>query len=115
ERGFVEAGGLMDVVVDIAVADMAERIRSDARHPFFDRGMGPGNERRDLAHRYRDIVLDARALEFLCFDEAFADAPEFTRLRAAFSDNAVFDKTGFHAVGEEALQRLEQPALCFAR
>src|SRR5690242_3881998 len=115
ELGFIGGRWLMDVVMNIAVTDMAERVWPNTRHPSFDRGVCAGDESRDFAHRYGDIVLNAGAFEFLRLDQAFANAPEIARLRAAFGDNAVLDEPGFHTVRKETLQRLEQPALRLAR
>src|SRR6185503_16860961 len=85
----VGALGLVDVVVDVSVTDMAEGVRANAGKPLRDRVVRVLDEVRYPAHRHRDIVLDAAAFVFLRLDQAFADAPEIARLGAARGDDAV--------------------------
>src|SRR5215469_5024937 len=68
----VGGDGLVDVVVDVAVADMAERVGPDAGQALGDRLVRELDEVRDLAHRHRDVVLVAAAFVLLRLDHAFA-------------------------------------------
>ena len=88
----VGAVRLGDVVVDVAVAEMAEWQRARAGNQRGDRGVGlldEGGHRRD---RHRDVVLDRAAGVALDFAELLADAPERLRLFETVGDGGVADQ-----------------------
>ena len=115
EFGFVRAFGLRHVVVDVAVADMAERQRTAARDEFHHRGIGLLDEGRDRRYRHRHVVLDGSADMPLHFAEHFADAPERFALRAAVGDGGVEHQPLLVPGMENVLHHTAQAALRLRR
>jgi hypothetical protein len=72
------ADGLGDIVVDVAVAEMADRQRPRLGT---DRRLGAGNKGGDGGDRHGDVVLDVAALALLRQRKGLAQAPEVPRLR----------------------------------
>src|SRR5690606_25568335 len=106
--GPVHAYRLGDVVVDVAVADMAERA-----------GTGTGD--RLLDHRIRlldeigyagdgngDIVLDAAAFRYLRLDDRLADPPEVLHLLLALGDHRIQHQAFLDRLGERLLHQLAE-------
>ena len=85
-------GGLRDVVVHVAVAEVAERHGPRARAHALDYRVRQAQELRDQRHRHRDVVLDAAAFALLRFRCRLAQAPEALRLRQRARDHAVADE-----------------------
>src|SRR3546814_10976875 len=67
---------LRQVEMNVAVADVAERHRADARHHRLDQRRGARDELRHAGDGHRDVVLDGAALDILRLDDAFADGPD---------------------------------------
>src|SRR3546814_2382901 len=67
---------LRQVEMNVAVADVAEGHRADARHHRLDQRRGARDELRHPGDGHRDVVLDGAALALLRLDVAFADVPE---------------------------------------
>ena len=76
----VAADRLADIVMDIAVAEMAERHRPRARDQLHHRGIGLRDEGGHGGDRHRDVVLDRAAFRLLRRRHLVAQLPE--RLRA---------------------------------
>ena len=102
------------IEVDVAVADMAERHRPDARQPLGDQQGGAVDQLGHAADRYGNIVLD-RARIILRFDDRFADPPELLCLRPAFGDDPVADPTRFERRAEQPLEQPANAAVALAR
>src|SRR5262249_47055723 len=68
-----------DVVVEVAVAHVAEAVDVDIAEALAQAAAGAVDEFRDLRHRQRDIVLHVRELSFR---DGLADAPQVARLLA---------------------------------
>src|SRR3546814_2045989 len=64
-RSALGALRLREVEVDVAVADVAEGHRADARHHRLDQRRGARDELGRAGDSHRDVVLDGAALEFL--------------------------------------------------
>src|SRR5258707_11074629 len=78
ERLRVGADRLADVVMNVAVAEMAERHRPAARDQRFDGLAGVMQEIRNRGDRDRDVVLDRAAFALLRLGENLAQMPEGT-------------------------------------
>src|SRR5262249_146686 len=75
-----------DVVMQVAVANVAEAVDVDLAEGLLQRGTGARDEVGDLRHRHRDVVLDVRELRF---GNALADAPQGTRLVDTLRDRCL--------------------------
>ncbi|WKT97695.1 alpha-amylase family glycosyl hydrolase [Micromonospora soli] len=89
EFGVAAALGFAEVVVQVAVADVAVRHDPDARDQLPECPVGAGQERRDAADRHADVVLEAGAFMVLRFRDAFAQRPEGSGLCRAGGDDRV--------------------------
>src|SRR4051812_2076979 len=107
--GFVGADRLGDVVVNVAVADVAEWHWPAAGNELARRGVAFLDERRDVGDRHRDVVLDRAALAALHLAEQLADAPERPGLLDAFADGGVEHQALLQPRGQNLLHRLAQP------
>ena len=98
EFRLVGADRLGDVVVDVAVAEMAERHRPRAGDQLSTTAaFASRDESRHRGDRHRDVVLDRAAVVLLRLAEVLADAPERLRLVEALGDGGVVDQTALDA------------------
>ena len=105
EVGCVAADGLADIVVDVAVAEMAERHRTRARNEFHHRRIGFLDEGGHGGDRHRDVVLDRTAFRLLRGRHFIAEFPEPRALGKIRRDHRVVDDAFLHALGEDGFQR----------
>src|SRR3546814_7801413 len=97
--------------MNVAVADVAEGHRADARHHRLDQRRGARDELRHPGDGHRDVVLDGAALELLRLDDAFADGPERRGLARVGSERRVADQPVLDGCRQELLQALAQGAV----
>ena len=71
----IHAGRLADIVVDVAVAEMAERHRPRAGDHQLDKLIGARDELRHPRHRHGDVVLDGAAFVLLHLAHQLAQPP----------------------------------------
>ena len=90
--GGIGADRLGQVEVDIAIADMTERHRTDTGHRPCDGVAGARDEIRHPADRYGNIVLDRAAFEFLRLDDRLANEPEGGAFGLALGQGRVDDQ-----------------------
>src|SRR5262249_16425122 len=95
---------LSQVVVDVAVAEMAEGADADAGHRLRAHPTRLLEDLRHLADGHRDVVADARAFRLLRIRDRLAQLPERLRLRAALGDRAVEHGALLHPRREPRLQ-----------
>ena len=86
ELGLGHVDQLGDVVVDVAVAEMADRQRPRLGT---DRRLGAGNKGGDGGDRHRDVVLDIAAFALLCEREGVAQPPEVAGLRQRAGERGI--------------------------
>src|SRR5262249_36441853 len=89
---FVDANWLADIVMNVAVADMAERNGAHAWNEFCHRGVRQFKKLRHCSDRHRYVVLDRPALRLLHLGQHLPNAPESLRLVEALGDGRVLDK-----------------------
>jgi hypothetical protein len=98
EIGGVAADRLADIVVDVAVAEMAERHRPRARNQLDHGGIGFRDEIGHGGDRHRDVVLDRAAFRLLRRRHFVAQLPERLALAQIRRDHGVVDDAVFHAL-----------------
>ena len=96
--------GARQVVMQVAVADVAKADDAHLRKCGKQGGIGARDEFGDARDRHGDVVLDRDALDLLRLGNILAQGPQRGRLRLAGSDRRVSDD----AVLGRALQRLFQ-------
>ena len=101
EHGPLHARRLADIVVDIAVAEMAERYRARARDHQLDQPIGAGHELRHPGHGHGDVVLDAAAFFLLHLAHQLAQAPQRLALRQRRGDDRVGDLARLETLAEQ--------------
>ena len=67
--------GLRLVVMQVAIADVAEADDSNAGKCFFQCGIGPRDELGNARYRHGNVVLDRQAFDLLRFGNVFTQAP----------------------------------------
>src|SRR6266480_6227870 len=87
----VAANGLADIIMDIAVAEMAERHRPRARYQLYYRGIGLFDEIRHRGDRHRNVVLDRAAFWLLRSGHFIAQLPERHTLAEVCRNHGVID------------------------
>ena len=105
----VGADRLRDVVVNVAVAQMAEGHRPGARHGLRNGCARRGDEVRHARDGHRDIVLDRAAFQLLHVGHQFAQAPEISGLLERACQRGVFDQ----AVAQCHLKQAQQARASF--
>ena len=98
------------VVVDVAIADMAEAAGADAGIGLLQRQIGALDEFGDARQRHRDIVLDADAGQLLRLSQLLADRPQLLRLVAGGGNHRIGYQLLLDGLGQRFLQRLLQRA-----
>ena len=94
-----------DVVVEIAVAEMAEDHHAYTGEALLQHAIGLLDEPRNAGYRHRNVVLDVLAFQRLGLGDQFAQRPEGTCLRNRLRDDRVAADAGLDGA---ARQRLEQ-------
>ena len=89
ELGLGHVDQLGDVVVDVAVAEMADRQRSGAGTQAEYPRLGAGDEVGNGGDRHRDVVLDIAAFALLCEREGVAQPPEVAGLRQRAGERGI--------------------------
>src|SRR3954451_24574270 len=69
-----------DVKVDVSVAEVPEAAGDKAGERLLHLGRGPGDERRHVGHRHRDVVSQGLAFGALGLRDRVADFPESVSL-----------------------------------
>ena len=109
-------GGLGEIEVDIAVAQVAEGDDSDPRDQLPDGGSRQLEEALHAGDGHGNVVLDAGALLLLRLRHAVPEAPERVALGTAGRHDAVADQAGLLHPRQELLhllvQRLHRRAAC---
>src|SRR5204863_3122574 len=108
ERRLVGIDWLRNVVVDVAVAELAEWEGTRAANELCDRSVGLADKRRHVCDRHRDVMLDRAADLALHLAEHFADAPEGFGLLERIRDCGVRHDAALDAFGEDRLHRVAQ-------
>src|SRR5262245_12283125 len=101
----------VEIEMDVAVADMAERNDADAGQGLRDRGDRLLDEGGHARHGDGDVVLDAGARKLLQFDHRLAYEPQPARLLLAPGNRRVGDDSGLERVGDGGFERGAQAAL----
>ena len=96
----VHADRLADIVVDIAVAEMAEGDGPGAGDHQLHELVGPVDEFRHSASRDGHVMLDAAAFVLLHLAHHLAKLPEFARLLGGLRQNRVLDLAGVDGIAE---------------
>jgi len=108
ERLRVGADRLADVVMNVAVAEMAERHRPAARDQRFDGLAGVMQEIRHRSDRDRDVVLDRAAFSLLRHRENLAQMPEGTAMLDTVGNCRIVHQTALHCGFQRLLERRPQ-------
>src|SRR3546814_20284480 len=112
-RRTVHALGRLDMVMDVAVAEMAEGQRADAGEGGGEAARILGNEARHQVHRDADIVLERRAVGALRLRNRIAPAPEGLATRLVLGTDHVADQRGFASRGKYAFERTVEARVPF--
>src|SRR6266853_4269528 len=96
ERWRVGANRLADVVMNVTVAEMAERHRPAARDQRFDGLAGVMQEIRHRSDRDGDVVLDRAAFSLLRLGENLAQMPEGTAMLDTVGNGSIAHQTALH-------------------
>ena len=99
------AGGGHDVVVQVAVAPVAEVDRAGAGHQGLHGGIGLGDEGGDAGDGQGDVVLDVQAVAGLGQRDGFAQAPEVGRLAQGLSHQGGVDEAVVQGSGQQGFER----------
>ena len=79
----------LNVVVQVAVAQVPKVHHAHAGHLTRQQGVGLGHKVRDARDRDADVVLDVQALLHLGQGDAFSDVPQAAGLREVFGDDGI--------------------------
>ena len=94
---------LAHIVVDIAVAEMAEGHGTRAGDHQLDELIGAGDELRHAGDRHGDVVLDRAAFVLLHLAHQLAQTPQLVLLRERRRDHRVADLACLDAFAEQRL------------
>ena len=100
-----EQGRAADVVVQVAVADMAKAENRFARKGHGDRRIRALDQFGHFRHRHRNVVLDVGELRF---GHRLAEFPQQLRFRLVLGDDRVARKAAVAGTGDGFLQPLFQ-------
>ncbi len=89
EVGGLVAFGRLQVVVQVAVAQVPEGDVARAGHDGLERGVGGGDEVGQRRQRHRDVVLDVEAFDALRERDRLAQLPQRARLQLVARDGDV--------------------------
>src|SRR5690606_12377342 len=97
------------VVVNVAVGQMSERIDADSGQDFIADPFPGFDEARNGTRWHRDVMLELRSLQPLSFRLLFPNAPEMGALGIRRGNCAILDQFLLHALlqnrGEDFVQR----------
>ena len=85
----IHANGLAQIEMDIAIPQMAERHRPDARQLGMDGLKGAFQEERDMGHWHGDIMFDAAPFMALRIGHRFPELPERRALHFGLRDSRI--------------------------
>ena len=85
----IRVHGLGEIVVNIAVSNMAEGAETDPGHHRGELGVGLRDKLRCPGNRHRNVVLDTRAFVGLGFWNALPETPERQSLTFVFGEDGV--------------------------
>ena len=102
------------VVVQVAVADVAEGDDTDARVGRLQGCIGALDEFADARDRHGNVVLDTESLDLLRLADALAQIPQVGRLLAALRQHGIADPCVLQRRGKEGFAGRAQVGL-FAR
>ncbi len=106
KKGFlVSAYRLRNVVMQVAVADMAEANDARTGNHFQRRSIGFVDEGGDGCDGHGYIVLDRATFRLLCPGHFLAHFPEGLRLRNAFADGRILNNVALEGFGQDRFQR----------
>ena len=98
-----------DVVMQVAVAHVAEDVRQHAGKRASQGGSGALDQLRGLRHRHRDVVLDVGKLRLR---NGFAQPPQRARLLATLGEHRVAQHAALGAFEQGPLEMpVQQPLL----
>src|SRR5262249_28765350 len=104
----IGADRLIDIVVNVAIAEMAEGQRPRPGNERGHRSVGVTDESRRGGDRDGNIVLDRAAGEALHLAEHFAYAPKRLALFDAVGDGGVAYEPALQPLGEHRFEHLTQ-------
>ncbi len=110
----VDVLGRLHVVVQVAVAQVAEVHQPHAGNLARQQRIGLGHEGRNARHGNRDVVLDVQALFGLRERNALADVPELVCLRKVLGHHCIGHAAVFESRFEQRLEARARMVFGFA-
>ena len=114
EGAGVAALGGLHVVVQVAIAQVAEVDQAYTGNLACQQCVGVFAERRDARDRHRDVVLDVQPFLGLRQRNAFADVPQAVRLRQALGHHRVLHAVVLEGSFQQCLKARTRVRLGFA-
>ena len=99
----VRVHGLGEIVMNVAVSNMAKGAETDPGHYRRERGVRLLDELRRPGNRHRNVVLDARAFAGLGFGNTLPETPERQGPAFVFGEDGVRYSAGFQRAAEDML------------
>ncbi|MNG11401.1 hypothetical protein D3C84_949430 [compost metagenome] len=103
--------GVSDVVMQVAIAQMAEGVMTNTGEMNLQQRISVGDKIHDPGNRHRDVVLHVTAGSLLRLAHVFSQQPQCFALREAFGDQCIGQQVLFKRFAEHCFKGFAGVAL----